>query len=68
VLIPRACATTCSSSCAQPRAWPSKHRANEIEVLLLNSVSDRHDQAVIAGYVETWKARYGRASVEIHRS
>jgi hypothetical protein len=38
--------------------------ANEVEVHLLNSVSERHDRAVIAGLVKAWKARHRRASVE----
>jgi hypothetical protein len=42
-----------------------KHGANEIDVHVLNSVSERHDRAVLAGYVESWKARQGRAAVEI---
>ena len=42
-----------------------KHGSSEIETHLLNSVSERHDRAVLAGYVESWKARHGHASVEI---
>jgi len=42
-----------------------KHGHREIEVHLLNSVSERHDRAVLAGCVESWKARHGDASVEI---
>jgi len=41
-----------------------KHGANEVEVHLLNSVSKRHDHAVITECVEAWKARHGHASVE----
>jgi hypothetical protein len=41
-----------------------KHGANEIEVHVLNSVSERHDQAVIRECVEAWKARHGHASAE----
>jgi hypothetical protein len=33
-----------------------KHGADEIDVHLLNSLSDRHDRAVVAGCVEAWKA------------
>jgi hypothetical protein len=36
-----------------------------IERHLLNSVSERHDRAVLVGYVESWKARHAGASVEI---
>ncbi len=32
--------------------------SNAIETQLLNSVSDRHDHAVLAGLVESWRARY----------
>ena len=42
-----------------------RHGGREIEVYLLNSVSERHDRAVLAGYVESWKARHSDASVEI---
>ncbi len=42
-----------------------KRGANEIEVHLLNSVSDRHDRTVITGCVTAWQARHGRASVEV---
>ena len=42
-----------------------KRGSSEIEAHLLNSVSERHDQAILAGYVESWKARHGHASVEI---
>lgn len=42
-----------------------KHGVSEIEAHLLNSVSERHDRAVLAGYVESWKARHSHASVEI---
>src|SRR5436309_2425205 len=33
-----------------------KHGPREIEVHLLNSVSERHDRAALAGYIESWKA------------
>jgi hypothetical protein len=36
-----------------------------IETQLLNSVSDRHDRAVLAGLVESWKARHAEARVEV---
>lgn len=42
-----------------------RHGAREIEVHLLNSVSERHDRAVLAGYVESWKARHSDASVDL---
>jgi len=42
-----------------------KQGANEIDVHLLNSLSERHDRAVLAGCVDSWKARHGRTSVEI---
>ena len=41
-------------------AWPA-----EIEDHLLNSVSERHDRAALAGYIESWKADNIHASVEI---
>ena len=42
-----------------------KHGTSEIEVHLLNSVSERQDHAVIAGCLEAWKAAHDQASVEI---
>jgi hypothetical protein len=33
-----------------------KQGSNEIEVHLLNSVSERHDRAVLLGCLESWKA------------
>jgi len=39
--------------------------SNEIEVHLLNSVSERHDRAVLTGYVEAWRVRHRQASVEL---
>jgi hypothetical protein len=36
-----------------------------IETQLLNSVSDRHDHAVLAGLVESWKARHPAARVDV---
>jgi len=42
-----------------------KKGTGEIDVHLLNSVSERHDDAVIGGCVEAWKARHTQASVEI---
>jgi len=42
-----------------------KHGANEIEVHVLNSVSDRHDGAVLTACVQAWQARHSHASVEI---
>jgi len=42
-----------------------KHGRSEIDVQLPNSVSERHDRAVLTGYVEAWKARHRNASVEI---
>jgi hypothetical protein len=42
-----------------------KRGANEIEAHLLNSVSERHDRAVINGSVAAWQARHGRSVVEV---
>ena len=42
-----------------------KQGSNEIEVHLLNSVSERHDRAVLLGCVESWKAGHSNASIEI---
>jgi hypothetical protein len=42
-----------------------KHGANEIEVHLLNSVSERHDDAAISRCIEAWRASHGEASVDI---
>ncbi len=42
-----------------------KHGSSEVEVHLLNSVSDRHDRAVLTGYIQEWKARHSQASVQI---
>jgi hypothetical protein len=39
--------------------------SNLIETQLLNSVSDRHDRAVLAGFVESWRARHPDVRVEI---
>jgi hypothetical protein len=39
--------------------------SNAIETQLLNSVSDRHDHAVLAGLVESWKARHSEARVDV---
>ncbi len=36
-----------------------------IETQLFNSVSDRHDRAVLAGLVESWRARHPRARVDV---
>jgi hypothetical protein len=41
------------------------HGSNEIEAHRLNSVSERHDRAVLVGYVESWKAPHSHANVEI---
>jgi hypothetical protein len=38
---------------------------NAIEAQLLNSVSDRHDRAVVTGLVESWRARHLDALVEV---
>jgi hypothetical protein len=41
--------------------------SNAIETQLLNSVSDRHDRAVLTGLVESWRAtprRAGRGDLE----
>jgi hypothetical protein len=40
-------------------------RSNAIETQLLNSVSDRHDRAVLAGLVESWRARHPEAQVVV---
>ncbi|MCA1683328.1 MAG: hypothetical protein LC685_05005 [Actinobacteria bacterium] len=42
-----------------------KHGADTIETHLLNSVSERHDQAVLLGYVESWKGKHLDANVEV---
>jgi hypothetical protein len=42
-----------------------KHGTSEIEVHLLNSVSERHDHAAITGCLESWKAAHDQASLEI---
>ena len=42
-----------------------KQGSNEIEVHLLNSVSERHDRAALLGCVESWKAGHSNASIEI---
>jgi hypothetical protein len=42
-----------------------KHGPSEIEVHLLNSVSERHDRAVLVACVESWKAAHRNASIEI---
>jgi hypothetical protein len=39
--------------------------SNAIETQLLNSVSDRHDRAVLTGLVESWRARHPIALVEV---
>ena len=39
--------------------------SDAIETQLLNSVSDRHDRAVLAGLVESWKARHAEARVDV---
>ncbi len=44
-----------------------KQGAAEIDAHLLNSVSERHDRAVLLGYLESWKARHSGARVEINR-
>ncbi len=38
---------------------------NAVETQLLNSVSDRHDRAVLAGLVDSWRARHPNASVDV---
>jgi hypothetical protein len=42
-----------------------KQGVSEIDVHVLNSVSDRHDRAVLIGCVEAWNGRHSHASVEI---
>jgi hypothetical protein len=39
--------------------------SNAVETQLLNSVSDRHDRAVLAGLVESWRARHPEARVDV---
>jgi hypothetical protein len=39
--------------------------SDAIETQLLNSVSDRHDRAVLAGLVESWRARHPEARVDV---
>ena len=39
--------------------------SNAIETHLLNSVSDRHDRAVLAGLVESWRVRHPGARVDV---
>jgi hypothetical protein len=39
--------------------------SDAIETQLLNSVSDRHDRAVLTGLVESWRARHPDALVEV---
>jgi hypothetical protein len=41
-----------------------KHGPNEIEVHLLNSVSERHDRGAPTSRVEAWKARHGGRGVQ----
>jgi hypothetical protein len=36
--------------------------SNAIETQLLNSVSDRHDRAVLTGLVESWRAQHPRGA------
>jgi len=42
-----------------------KQGSNEIEVHLLNSVSERHDRAVLLACIESSKAAHSNASIEI---
>jgi hypothetical protein len=42
-----------------------KRGAVEIDAHLLNSVSERHDRAVLVGYLESWKSRHSGAHVEV---
>jgi hypothetical protein len=42
-----------------------KQGSSEIEVLLLNSVSERHDRTVLLASVESWKSGHSNDSVEI---
>ncbi len=39
--------------------------SNAIETQLLNSVSERHDRAVLTGLVESWRARHPDALLEV---
>jgi hypothetical protein len=45
-----------------------KHLGSEIEALVLNSVSERHDRVVLNGYVESWRAGHEGASVTFIRA
>jgi hypothetical protein len=42
-----------------------KYGTREIEAHLLDSVSDRHDHAVLTGYIQEWKADHSQGSVQI---
>lgn len=45
-----------------------KHRGSEIDALVLNSVSERHDRVVLSGYVESWQAGHKGASATFIRA
>jgi hypothetical protein len=42
-----------------------KFGADAVETHLFNSVSERHDRAVLVGYVESWRNRHPHVRVEI---
>jgi hypothetical protein len=42
-----------------------KHGADEIDGQLLSSASERHDHAVVIGYVDAWTAQHTSASVGV---
>jgi hypothetical protein len=70
LLRPCVCALTlqtsvmvCSNSCEQASSLAVKDRASEIDALVLNSVSERHDRVVLTGYAESWRAGHKGASV-----
>jgi hypothetical protein len=41
-----------------------KQGTNEIEVHLLNSVSERHDRQALTGYVESWVEAHPQARAD----
>jgi hypothetical protein len=45
-------------------ALPLSDGGDAIETQLLNSVSERHDRAVLAGLLESWRVRHPEARVD----
>ena len=39
--------------------------SDSIQTQLLNGVGDRHDRAVLAGLVESWRARHPEARADV---